>query len=56
GDFIFVDPPYLPGEKELIHNHYVYSKFTYEDHKRLADLLKGASNQKIKWAMTTSSH
>jgi len=56
GDFIFVDPPYLPGEKELIHSHYVYSKFTYEDHKRLADSLKGASNQKIKWAMTTSSH
>lgn len=55
-DFIFLDPPYCPGEKELIHNHYVYSKFTFEDHKRLAFVLEKASKRNIRWAMTTSSH
>lgn len=56
GDFLFIDPPYCPGEKELIHNHYVYSKFTYKDHKRLASVLEKVSKRKVKWAMTTSSH
>lgn len=56
GDFIFLDPPYCPGEKELIHNHYVYSKFTFVDHNRLAFVLEKASKRNIKWAMTTSSH
>lgn len=56
GDFIFLDPPYCPGEKELIHNHYIYSKFTYGEHKRLASALERASKRKIQWAMTTSSH
>ena len=55
-DFLFNDPPYLPGEKELIHSHYVYSKFTFRDHKRLAYSLKKASKRNIKWAITTSSH
>jgi DNA adenine methylase len=56
GDFIFVDPPYRPGAKELKHDHYVYSKFTYEDHKRLANTLKQAAKRKLKWAITTSDH
>jgi DNA adenine methylase len=55
-DFIFVDPPYRPGEREMIHDHYVYSKFSYDDHKRLACALKKASRVGIQWAMTTSSH
>lgn len=55
-DFIFVDPPYRPGERELIHSHYVYGKFTYDDHQRLANTLKKASDKGVKWAMTTSSH
>jgi DNA adenine methylase len=55
-DFLFLDPPYRPGAKELTHNHYVYSKFTFEDYKRLSKVLKKASKRKVKWAMTTSSH
>lgn len=55
-DFIFVDPPYRPGEREMIHDHYVSSRFNYYDHKRLAHSLKGASHRGIRWAMTTSSH
>jgi DNA adenine methylase len=55
-DFIFVDPPYRPGEREMMHNHYVYCKFSYDDHKRLALALKRASHRGIRWALTTSSH
>ncbi len=55
-DFIFSDPPYKPNEREMSHDHYVFSQFTYSDHKRLAKALKRATRRGIKWAMTTSSH
>jgi DNA adenine methylase len=55
-DFLFLDPPYSPGGKELIHHHYVYSKFSFDEHIRLANVLKKATKKKIRWAMTTSSH
>jgi len=55
-DFIFVDPPYRPGEREMIHNHYLYGNFKFDDHKRLAETLENATKKGIKWAMTTSSH
>lgn len=55
-DFIFVDPPYRPGEREMLHDHYVYSRFSYHEHQRLTDALKRASNRGVKWVMTTSSH
>jgi DNA adenine methylase len=56
GDFIFADPPYRPGEKEQINDHYYGKTFQMEDQKRLSKALKWASKQKIKWAMTNSSH
>jgi len=56
GDFIFVDPPYKPGERELLHSHYLYGKFSYSDYQRLANVLKRASNKGVTWAMTISSH
>lgn len=56
GDFIFLDPPYRPGHRDLIHNHYVYSKFTFADHKRLARTLRIATKRNVRWAVTTSSH
>jgi DNA adenine methylase len=55
-DFIFLDPPYRPGALEMIHDHYRYGKFSFEDHKRLAATLKKASARGVLWAMTTSSH
>jgi len=55
-DFLFLDPPYRPGERELQHEHYVYSKFYYDDHKRLANSLKMATKRGVRWAMTTSNH
>jgi DNA adenine methylase len=56
GDFVFADPPYQPGEREMSHEHYVYSKFGYDSHRRLAATLKNASKRGVKWAVTTSSH
>jgi DNA adenine methylase len=55
-DFIFVDPPYRPGECEMMHDHYRYGKFGFDDHKRLSATLKRASVRGIRWAMTTSAH
>ncbi|HXF62500.1 MAG TPA: Dam family site-specific DNA-(adenine-N6)-methyltransferase [Caldilineaceae bacterium] len=55
-DFLFVDPPYKPGARELTNDHYVFSRFTSEDHQRLARALQKASGRGVKWAMTISSH
>jgi DNA adenine methylase len=56
GDFLFLDPPYKPGERELKQAHYSYGKFSFSDQQRLANSLSGASKRGIKWAMTNSSH
>lgn len=55
-DFLFLDPPYKPGERELLHDHYTCSKFTYSDHKRLSQVLRRASSRGVKWCMTICSH
>ena len=56
GDFIFLDPPYKPGSRELNHSHYVYSKFRFDNYERLADSLKEAAKKSVKWAITISDH
>ncbi len=56
GDFVFLDPPYRPGEKALVNGHYVGRQFTYDDHRRLASVLAGAKKRKVKWLLTISSH
>ena len=55
-DFLFLDPPYRPGERELLHAHYVHSKFTYSDHTRLEKALQKAGYRGVKWGMTICSH
>ena len=39
-DFMFIDPPYRPGAREMLREHYAYCQFSYDDHKRLARVLK----------------
>ena len=57
GDFIFLDPPYKPGEKDLTELHYSNGKFFFRDQVRLAETLKDIPKSKrIRWAMTNSSH
>lgn len=56
-DFIFLDPPYKPGEKDLIEAHYINGQFSFEEQQRLADTLLSLPKKKnIKWAMTNSNH
>ncbi len=56
GDFVFLDPPYRPGERELTNQHYVSRTFRFEDHQRLASALRRATKRGCAWAMTTSGH
>lgn len=57
GDFIFIDPPYKPGEKEMHQAHYINGKFSFDDQKRLASKVNNLSrNKNIKWLMTNSSN
>lgn len=57
GDFLFLDPPYKPGAKELLELHYANGKFLFIEQERLAKVLKNFSTKrKIRWAMTNSAH
>ena len=57
GDFIFLDPPYKPGEKDLYELHYSNGKFLFNEQERIADVLKSLpKSKKNRWAMTNSSH
>ena len=56
GDFLFLDPPYRPGKKEMLHAHYINGRFSFEDQTRLSNKLKVISNKKrINWLMTNSA-
>ncbi|MEN6319291.1 MAG: Dam family site-specific DNA-(adenine-N6)-methyltransferase [Syntrophaceae bacterium] len=55
-DYLFLDPPYRPGEREQLHAHYVGREFTFTDHKRLARCLKKADKRGVAWSMTISGH
>lgn len=56
-DFIFLDPPYNPGQKEMTEAHYINGKFSFEDQIRLSRKLRKLSKKnRVKWLMTNSSH
>ena len=55
-DFLYLDPPYRPGEREQLHAHYMFGEFNFEDHKRLASCLREATERGVQWVMTNSSH
>jgi DNA adenine methylase len=56
GDFIFLDPPYKPGAKELLEAHYTHGKFSFDEQVRLSKKLIAISKKrKVKWLMTNSA-
>jgi len=56
-DFIFLDPPYKPGEKQMLQTHYINGKFSYDDQVRLSIKLNEVGRRKrIRWLMTNTSH
>lgn len=56
GDFLFLDPPYRPGAREQVHDHYKFGTFRFKDQQRLAQALHRASQRGVHWVMTNSSH
>lgn len=56
GDYLFVDPPYRPGSKELMTEHYTGRQFAFKDQKRLASALRAADKRNVRWSMTISDH
>lgn len=56
GDIIFADPPYRPGARELVNDHYLLNTFSFADHVRLAQALKAAHERGVHWVLTTSAH
>jgi len=56
GDFLFLDPPYRPGERAQLHDHYIGRQFTFADHRRLAAAVRRAKKRGARWALTTSAH
>jgi DNA adenine methylase len=57
GDFVFLDPPYKPGAREMREAHYINGQFSFDDQKRLAGKIREISeSKKIKWLMTNSSN
>ncbi len=55
-DFVFLDPPYKPGEKEMGTAHYINGKFSFDEQVRLALTMKNLENISFKWMMTNSDH
>jgi len=55
-DYLFLDPPYKPGERDILNDHYAWSRFRYADHVRLAASLQKATRRGVRWAMTTTSY
>jgi DNA adenine methylase len=55
-DYLFLDPPYKPGARDIFNDHYAWSRFRYADQVRLAESLKQATARGVRWAMTTSYH
>ena len=57
GDFLFLDPPYKPGEKNLDELHYLNGSFAFHEQERLAEkIIQITRGKNIKWLMTNSSH
>ncbi|MFC1715326.1 DNA adenine methylase [Candidatus Poribacteria bacterium] len=56
-DFVFLDPPYKPGEKVLKESHYAYGEFTFNDQIRLSKkMIEISGDKNVKWVMTNTSH
>lgn len=56
-DFVFLDPPYKPGARDMLNSHYINGTFLMADQERLAEvLIRQSKDRKFRWAMTNSDH
>lgn len=58
GDFVFLDPPYSPGERSTSSQtqHYLGFDFGFTEQVRLRAALARAEARGISWVMTNTSH
>ncbi len=54
GDFLYLDPPYVPDRKWGDFKRYTAGRFSDEDHERLADLMRAADARGV-FVMLTNS-
>ena len=56
GDLVFLDPPYLPVSEYSDFKRYTKEQFYDEDHRELADEVKGLSDMGCTVILTNSNH
>ena len=55
-DYLFLDPPYRPGAREQLYQHYSGHQFSFHDHRRLSSCLRKADKRGVPWSLTVSNH
>lgn len=56
GDFVFLDPPYVPISKNAEFKRYTKEQFYEEDHRRLADMVAELARRDCSVVLTNSNH
>lgn len=56
GDFVFLDPPYLPVTPSGDFKRYTKEQFHEDDHRELAETIKELENRGCKVVLTNSNH
>ena len=56
GDFVFLDPPYVPVSKYADFKRYTKEQFGEEDQRKLAEDVKTLHERGIKVMLTNSNH
>jgi DNA adenine methylase len=54
GDFVYFDPPYVPVSGTANFTSYSAGGFSWEDQRRLADVLRALSKKQVKWMLSNS--
>jgi DNA adenine methylase len=54
GDFVYFDPPYVPVSGTANFTRYSAGGFSWEDQRRLADVLRALSKKQVKWMLSNS--
>ncbi len=54
GDFVYFDPPYVPVSETSYFTSYAVGGFTWDDQRRLADVLRVLSKKRVKVMLSNS--
>lgn len=56
GDLVYLDPPYVPLTDTANFTSYSRDAFSYQDQKRLADVMVTLHRRKVRWLLSNSFH